>query len=94
MANGKTNRENVKELSLLNVTFKNNNELKELLGLLGFIIDEGGFVKDKSGDFVRNSSGSQMYYKNISSILPGSKVIIEKNDFTAVSRYFNDKIVG
>lgn len=81
------------KLDVLNINFKNNDELKELLSILGFEIDSHKkTISDSSGKVIMNSNFEAIDYRNISSILPGSKFVIEKNDLTAVSRYYNDVI--
>jgi hypothetical protein len=78
---------------ILNLQVENNNELRELLNRLNFKIDKEGYLKSESGNYVKNTEDEPIKYKNVISILPGSKIVIEKGDYTALSRYFNNYLI-
>jgi len=81
------------KLNVLNINFKNNDELKELLLILGLEIDSHTkTISDSFGNVIMNSNFEAIDYRKVFSILPGSKFVIEKNDLTAVSRYYNEVI--
>ena len=78
----------LKKFNFLNITFNNNNEVKEFLSIIGISV-RNSFLIDENGNYIKNSNGKKISYKNLDSVLPGSKKIIERNDFTAVSNYYN-----
>lgn len=89
----------MKTLNILNITFKEK-EIKDILNILGYQISQEGSIYKRDWknqvNWVTDSEDKCIHYKNIGSILPtehGSK-IIKKNDYKAVTRYFNKELTS
>jgi len=79
-------------LSIFELFVNNSEEMKIALKDMGFSFDEEDYVLNEKKQYVLDSQGEPIHLDEISSIMPGSKVIIKENDITALSEYYFNKV--
>jgi len=82
-----------KESNTLVFNFRNQEDVKKFLLDIGLGIDDEGYIINENKSYIEDSRNEPIHYKEVDSIVPGSKVVIKRNDFSAVSNYFQKYLI-